>query len=111
MNIYVGNLSAELNEEDLRKAFEAFGKVETTNIIKDKFSGQSRGFGFVTMQSQKEAEEAIAGLNDTELGGQTIKVSEAHARPTTRRGPTNRRGGYGGGGYGGGRDSRGGSER
>ena len=96
MNIYVGNLSAEVSEEDLRKTFEAFGKVESANIIKDKFSGQSRGFGFVTMRDQKEGEEAIAGLNDKELSGQNIRVSQAYDRPAVRsRGPSNKRSGFG----------------
>jgi RNA recognition motif-containing protein len=118
MNIYVGNLSPELDEDSIRKAFEAFGEVESANIIKDKFSGQSRGFGFVTMRSQQQAEEAIAGLNETELGGQSIKVSQAHDRPAGR-GPSDRRGGgrggprggSRGGGFGGRDNNRSGNER
>ena len=98
MNIYVGNLSYEVSEEDLKAAFEAFGQVETVNIIKDKYSGQSKGFGFVEMSAKAEADSAIEGLNDTELKGRTMKVNEARPR-TENRGD---RGGYGGGGRGGG---------
>jgi len=105
MNIYVGNLSYEVTEEDLKEAFGAFGQVETVNIIKDKYSGQSKGFGFVEMPAKAEAEAAIEGLNDTELKGRTLKVNEARPRTESRGG----RGGYGGdrrgGGQGGGRRS------
>ena len=104
MNIYVGNLSYEVTEEDLKAAFEAFGQVETVNIIKDKYSGQSKGFGFVEMSAKAEAESAIDGLNDTELKGRTLKVNEARPRTESRGG----RGGYGGdrgGGQGGRRRS------
>ena len=94
MNIYVGNLSYEVTEEDLKEAFEAFGQVETVNIIKDKYSGQSKGFGFVEMSAKAEADSAIEGLNDTELKGRSLKVNEARPR-TENRGD---RGGYGGGG-------------
>jgi len=98
MNIYIGNLSYEVTEEDLKEAFEAFGQVETVNIIKDKYSGQSKGFGFVEMSAKAEADSAIEGLNDTELKGRTLKVNEARPRTESRGG----RGGYGGGGRGGG---------
>jgi len=105
MNIYVGNLSYEVSEEDLKEAFETFGQVETVNIIKDKYSGQSKGFGFVEMPTKAEADAAIEGLNDTELKGRTMKVNEARPRTENRGG----RGGYGGdrrgGGQGGGRRS------
>ena len=84
MNIYVGNLSRETTEGDLRQAFEAFGQVTSVNIIKDKFSNESRGFGFVEMPSRDEAQAAIVGLTDKELKGQTLNVSEA--RPRTERG-------------------------
>jgi len=103
MNIYVGNLSYEVTEEDLKAAFEAFGQVETVNIIKDKYSGQSKGFGFVEMSAKPEAEAAIEGLNNTELKGRTIKVNEARPRTESRGG----RGGYGGGDRGGGRQGGG----
>jgi RNA recognition motif-containing protein len=110
MNIYVGNLSHEVTEEDLKLAFEPFGKVESAILIKDKYSGQSKGFGFVEMASKDEGQSAIDGLNGTELKGKALNVNEAHAR-TERRGS---RGGYGGnkegrGGYGGGRGGQGGN--
>jgi RNA recognition motif-containing protein len=110
MNLYVGNLSQEVTEEDLRQAFVAFGEVESANIIKDKFSGESRGFGFVTMPSGKEASAAIAGMNNQDLKGRTINVAEARPRANNRGGGggggRGGRGGYGGGGGRGG--SRGG---
>jgi len=110
MNIYVGNLSHEVTEEDLKLAFEPFGKVESATLIKDKYSGQSKGFGFVEMASKDEGQSAIDGLNGTELKGKALNVNEAHAR-TERRGS---RGDYGGnkegrGGYGGGRRGQGGN--
>ena len=86
MNIYVGNLSRDVTEEDLRQTFEAFGKVESVTIIKDKFSGESRRFGFVEMPAKAEAQSAIAGLNGKELKGRPFKVSEARPRPEGRRG-------------------------
>lgn len=92
MNIYVGNLSPEVTEEDLQQAFEAFGQVASVNVIKDKFSGISRGFGFVEMPAKAEAQAAIDGLNGKELQGQALNVNEARPRPEGRRG-----GGRGGG--------------
>ena len=80
MNIYAGNLSRDVTEDDLRQAFEAFGEVESVNVIKDKFSGESRGFGFVEMPGKAEAQAAIDGLNGKELKGETLKVSEARPR-------------------------------
>jgi cold-inducible RNA-binding protein len=97
MNIYVGGLANQVTEDDLRKAFEAFGQVESANIIKDKFSGESRGFGFVQMPSKQEAQKAIEQLNQTDLMGRTITVNEA--RPRVER-PSGR--GRGGSGFGGG---------
>jgi RNA recognition motif-containing protein len=94
VNIYVGNLPQDATEDDLRQAFAAFGQVESVNIVKDKFSGESRGFGFVEMPSKQEAQDAINGMNGKELKGQAIKVSEA--RPRREGGP--RHGGGGGGG-------------
>jgi RNA recognition motif-containing protein len=93
MNIYVGNLSPEVTEEDLQGAFEAFGQVTSVNVIKDKYSGRSRGFGFVEMPAKAEAQAAIDGLNGKELKGQTLTVNEARPRPEGRRG-----GGRGSGG-------------
>lgn len=84
MNIYVGNLAREATEADLREAFEAFGQVSAVNIIKDKFSGESRGFGFVEMPAKAEAESAIAGVNGKELKGRTLNVNEARPRPEGR---------------------------
>ena len=86
MNIYVGNLSRDVSEEDLRQAFEAFGQIATVAVIKDKFSGESRGFGFVEMPSKDEAQSAIDGLNGKELKGQSLNVNEARPRSEDRRG-------------------------
>jgi len=86
MNIYVGNLSNEVTEEDLKQAFEGFGQVVSVNIIKDRYSGESRGFGFVEMPAKAEAQSAIEGLNGKELKGQMLKVSEARPRSEGRRG-------------------------
>jgi len=98
VNIYVGNLSREVTEDELRKAFEAFGQVTTASIIKDRYSGESRGFGFIEMATKTEAQAAITGLNGTSLKERTLSVSEA--RPRTEGG--------GGGGRGGGSYGRGG---
>jgi RNA recognition motif-containing protein len=86
VNIYVGNLSFEATEEDLQGAFEPFGKVESAKIIRDKYSGQSRGFGFVEMPSSDEARSAISGLNGKELKGRTMSVNEARPRSERPRG-------------------------
>ena len=86
MNIYVGNLSRQATEEDLRHAFEGFGQVASATIIRDKVSGQSRGFGFVEMPNEAEARAAISGLNGKELKGQPIIVNEARPRSEGRRG-------------------------
>jgi len=93
MNIYVGNLSYEVTEEDLRQAFGAFGQVESINIIKDKYSGESKGFGFVEMPDKAEAQSAIEGLNGKELKGRALKVSEARPRSEGSRGGGRRGGG------------------
>ncbi len=99
MNIYVGNLSSQVTEDDLRKAFEASGQVESANIIKDKFSGESRGFGFVQMPSKQEAQNAIEQMNGTDLMGRTINVNEARPRPDRQSGGrSGGRGGFSGGG-------------
>ena len=100
MNIYVGNLSYEVTEEDLRLALEPFGQVESATIIKDKYSGQSKGFGFVEMSSKAEAQSAIDGLNGTELKGRTLNMNEARPRTESRRGSGGRDGGRGGRGGG-----------
>ncbi len=104
MKIYVGNISYDTTEEDLQQDCEAFGKVVSATIIKDKFSGQPKGFGFVEMSSNAEGQAAIDGLNGKELNGRELNVNEA--RPRTegfRGGSTGGFGGQGGqGGYGGG---------
>ena len=99
MNIYVGNLSREVAEDELRQAFEAFGQVTSVNVIKDRYSGESRGFGFVEMATKSEAQAAINGLNGTSLGERTLSVSEARPRDA---GGGRRPYGGGGGGFGGG---------
>lgn len=103
MNIYVGNFSRDLTEDELRLAFEEFGQVESVNIINDKYSGESKGFGFIQMPSKEEGQAAIENLNGKELKGRTINVNEA--RPRTDRGG---RGGFAGGRKGGGRKGGGG---
>lgn len=104
MNIYVGNLSREVTEDELRQEFTAFGEVTSVNIIKDRYSGQSRGFGFVEMPSESEGQAAIAGLKGKTLNERTLDVSEARPRSDSRgSGPS---GGRRGGGFGGGRQRR-----
>jgi RNA recognition motif-containing protein len=98
MNIYVGNLSFSVSETDLREAFAAYGQVATASIIKDKFSGESRGFGFVEMPTKEEAEKAIAALNGKDLKGRTMTVNEAKPRTDRPRTGGGGRGGFGGGG-------------
>ena len=102
-NIYVGNLSYEATEDDIRQAFEAHGEVSSVSIIMDKMTGRSRGFGFVEMPERSQADAAISALNLQEIRGRAITVNEA--RPKTEGGPRGGggggRGGYGGGGGGG----------
>jgi len=93
MNIYVGNLSRDLTEDALRQSFEAFGQVLSVTIIKDRFTGESRGFGFVEMPSRNEAQSAIMALDGKELNQRAIKVNEAHSRTGSRRGGSGGRGG------------------
>ncbi|MDD2390186.1 MAG: RNA-binding protein [Desulfobacterales bacterium] len=102
MKLYVGNLSYEVTEDDLRLALEQFGQVESATIITDRDSGQSKGFGFVEMASKAEGQAAIDGLNGKELKGRALNVNEARPR-------TESRGGSGRGGYGGGRGGQGGA--
>jgi RNA recognition motif-containing protein len=109
MNIYVGNLSYEVAEEDLREAFSRFGQVASANVIKDRDTGRSKGFGFVEMPTQAEAQAAIAGLNGQELKGRAMNVNEA--RPRTDRAGGGGGGGRRGGGGGGGGGNRGGGSR
>ncbi len=102
MNIYIGNISRDLSEDELREAFAEFGQVSSVNIIKDKFTGEYRGFAFVEMPVKEEAEAAISGLNGKELKGRALNVNEARPRTDDRRGGGRggpRRGGdFGGGG-------------
>jgi RNA recognition motif-containing protein len=85
MNIYVGNLPYSLTEDDLKAAFSQFGEVSSANIIMDRMSGQSKGFGFVEMPDNSEADEAIKALNESALNGRNIKVNQA--RPRGERSP------------------------
>ena len=101
MNIYVGNLSFDTTERDLEAAFATYGAVSTARIATDRDTGRARGFGFVEMSNQTEAQAAIAGLNGSELQGRTLTVNEARPRES---GGGNR---GGGGGYGGGGGNRG----
>jgi len=98
MNIYVGNISRNMSEEELREAFSAFGQVASVAIIKDKFSGESRGFGFVEMPSKTEAMAAIAGLNGKEVKERTLTVNEARPRTDDRSGGGGGRGDWKSGG-------------
>ena len=102
MNIYVGNLSSQTTEDDLRQAFEVFGQVESVNIIKDRFSGESRGFGFVEIPSKQEAQKAIEEMNGKDLMGRAINVNEARPKTNRRDSRSGRGGGRGGRGGGGG---------
>ena len=110
MKLYVGNLSYEVTEDDLRQAVAEFGEVESVSIIKDKYNGQSKGFGFVEMPSKEEGQAAIDGLNGKELKGRALNVNEARPREDRggsrggyssgiRGGQGGSRGGYSGGGY------------
>lgn len=85
MNIYIGNLPYSVTEDDLRDAFSRFGQVDSANIIMDKFSGRSKGFGFVDMSSDEEGRTAIEAMNEQDFKGRTIKVNEA--RPREERAP------------------------
>jgi len=95
MKIYVGNLSYDVTEEELRQEFQAFGEVESVDIITDKYSGRPRGFGFVEMPTVSEGQAAITALNGKTLKDRTLNVNAARPRSDSR-----------GGGYGGGRDKR-----
>ncbi len=94
MKIYIGNMSYDTTEEDLRQAFESFGEVVSVNIITDRDSGRPKGFGFVEMGSKEEATAAIEALNGQDMKGRQVNVNEARPRNTD-----NRRGGGGRGGY------------
>jgi RNA recognition motif-containing protein len=118
MNIFVGSLPFSIEEADLRESFEAYGAVDTVKIITDKFTGRSKGFGFVEMSNDDEAQKAIEELNGATVQGRTIVVNKSEPKPEgERRSFNNNRGGDSRGGYGGGnnrggdRDSRGGGDR
>jgi len=91
VNIYVGNLAYSTSEEDLRTAFSQFGDIAEVTLIKDRMTGQSKGFGFVEMPKNAEADAAIKGLNQKPLGGRTITVNQA--KPRTDGRPSSPRGG------------------
>ena len=95
MNIYIGNMSFDTTEDQLREAFAGFGEVSTINIIKDKYSGEPRGFGFVEMPGKEEAMAAISGLNGQDLNGRALNVNEA--KPRAEGGGGGNRGGGGSG--------------
>jgi cold-inducible RNA-binding protein len=97
MNIYVGNLPFSATEDALRQAFEAYGKVTSAAIIKDKFSGESRGFGFVEMPNAAEAQAAIGAMNGKDFGGRNLAVNEARPRDDSGKRGMDRRPGGGGG--------------
>lgn len=98
--IYVGNLSFDTNDTQLNQIFQPFGQVTSSRVITDQYTGRSRGFGFVEMDNNEEADKAIAGLNGKNVEGRDLNISEARPREDKPRGG----GGYGGGGYGGSRE-------
>ncbi|MBK7734029.1 MAG: RNA-binding protein [Chitinophagaceae bacterium] len=105
MNIYVGNLSWSMSDDDLSNLFTQFGSVTSAKILKDKVSGRSKGFGFVEMETDEEANNAIANLNETEIQGRKIIVNQSQPRPAGEGGGggfKKRSGGFGGGNRGGG---------
>lgn len=97
MNIYIGNLAYSVTDHELREAFEAHGKVDAANVIIDKFSGESRGFGFVEMSDNNEAKAAIEKMNGEDFGGRALVVNEARPREERGGGGGRDRGGRGGG--------------
>ena len=118
MKLYVGNLAHSVTDQQLQDLFAQFGEVKSANVIKDKFSGQSRGFGFVEMAEKSEAEMAIADLQGKDFQGRAVRVSEANERQERRPGgngggfrPGGSRGGSAGGGFGGSRGGFGGGDR
>jgi len=97
MNLYVGNLAYEVTDDDLKNAFQAHGEVQSARVIMDRYTNRSKGFGFVEMAKNEEAQAAIAAINGTQLSGRAITVNEARPKPA-REG-----GGFGGGDRGGSR--------
>jgi RNA recognition motif-containing protein len=106
MNIYVGNIAREVTEEELRTAFAEFGEVSTVTILKDKYTSEPRGFGFVEMPSKSEAIEAMKQMDGKEIKGKKLIVNEARQREDRRGGGGGKRHGGGGGNRGGGRGGR-----
>ena len=106
MDIYVGNLSYQTDDQSLRELFEKYGSVASSRVITDKFSGQSKGFGFVEMPNAEEANKAISALNEQEFQGRNLRVNESQPKPRTER--SGGGGGFGGGGGGRDRGDRGG---
>ena len=115
MNIFVGSLPFSIEEADLRESFEAYGAVDSVKIITDKFTGRSKGFGFVEMPNDEEAQKAIDELNGATVQGRAIVVNKSEPKPEGERRSFNSSRGGGGGGYGGGNsrggDNRGGNDR
>lgn len=112
-NIYVGNLDFNVSEDELRQAFSSYGQVDNVTILKDRDTGQPRGFGFVEMANDEEADKAINGMNGAQLGSRAINVNEARPK-VARSGGGGGGGGFnrgGGGGFGGGRGGGGGGGR
>jgi len=107
-NLFVGNLSFQTKEDELRELFASFGQVTRVHIAMDRETGRARGFGFVEMPNDEEAAKAISGLDGKEFGGRNIKVNEARPRESRGPGGGGSRGGGGGGGGGRGRGGRGG---
>jgi RNA recognition motif-containing protein len=107
--LYVGNLSYDTSDSDLQRLFEEYGKVDSAQVVRDRESGRSRGFGFVEMPDDQEAQAAIDGLNGQESGGRALTVNEA--RPREDRGGRSGGGGRGRGGFGGGGGGGGGGGR
>ena len=108
MNIFVGSLPFSIDEADLRESFEVYGTVSTVKIITDKFTGRSKGFGFVEMDNEEEAQKAITELNGATVDGRTIVVNKSEPKPEGERRSFNNSRPGGGGGYNGGGNSRGG---
>jgi cold-inducible RNA-binding protein len=96
--LYVGNLSYDVTEAELTKMFETHGRVESAQVIMDRDTGRSKGFGFVEMKTEEEAQAAIAALNGQQVGGRTLTVNEAKPKTDGGRGGSGGRGGFGGGG-------------
>ncbi|HEY6968000.1 MAG TPA: RNA-binding protein [Candidatus Angelobacter sp.] len=97
-NIYVGNLDYKISEQELREAFEAYGQVDNVTIMRDRDTGQPRGFAFVEMANDEEAQKAIQGTNGTQLGARNVNVNEARPKGERSGGGFNRGGRPGGGG-------------